>query len=77
MMSRIVYYRPEKGWANQDVSKSQPEKYYPTQKEAYDNAKDQLARNGGGEIIVTRKDNGQIRDKNTISPGNDPRNSKG
>ncbi len=76
-MDRIVYHRPGKGWANQDTSKSRPGKYYPTQKDAYEEARDQLARNGGGEIIVNRKDNGEIREKNTIPPGNDPRKIKG
>lgn len=76
-MNRIVYHKPGKGWANQDVTKSRTDRFYLTQREAYDKAREQISKNGGGEVIVNRRDNGQIRDKNTIPPGNDPVSSKG
>ncbi len=76
-MDRIVYHRPGKGWGNQNVDATKPEKYYPTQKDAYDAAKEIVGRNGGGEVIITRRDNGQIREKNTIPPGNDTYPPKG
>ncbi|GAB3129563.1 DUF2188 domain-containing protein [Glaciibacter psychrotolerans] len=47
-----------------------------TQAEAYDATRGILARQGGGEISLHGRD-GAIRDKNTIAPGNDPRNIKG
>jgi hypothetical protein len=34
-----------------------------------------LKRQGGGELI-TKGENGKIRSKDTIKPGNDPRNIK-
>jgi hypothetical protein len=50
--------------------------YYPTQNQAWDAARDWLQRNGGGELNVHGA-NGAIRAKDTIYPGNDPRNSRG
>lgn len=47
-----------------------------TQKVAYDETRDLMMRNGGGEIKLHGTD-GKIRDKNTIAPAKDPRNSKG
>jgi hypothetical protein len=47
-----------------------------TQASAYDATKAIASRNGGGEISVHGRD-GQIREKNTIKPARDPRNSKG
>ena len=70
-MDRIVYHN-EKGWANKRIGAKQPEKYYPTQQEAINAARGQITNNGGGELSINRKDNGRIRDKNTIPPGNDP-----
>jgi len=47
-----------------------------TQKEAYDLARQQIGNAGGGEVAI-RGLNGQIREQNTIPPGNDPRRSRG
>lgn len=76
-MDRNIYHVPDKGWANKDSSKTRTGKYYPTQQQAYDDARRQVGDNGGGEVTISRKDNGKFRDKNTIPPGNDPRNIKG
>lgn len=42
-----------------------------TQAEAEKRAKQILARDGGGEAVIHRRD-GSIRDSDTVSPGNDP-----
>ncbi len=42
-----------------------------TQAEAIDRAREILANNGGGEIVIHRPD-GRIRDSDTVPPGNDP-----
>ena len=76
-MNRNIYHVPGKGWANQDTSKTRTGKYVPTQQQAYGDARGQVANNGGGEVTIARKDTGEFREKNTIAPGNDPRNTKG
>lgn len=75
--NRIIYYNPDKGWADKRNSASQPDKYYDTQNEAYEASKEHLKKQGGGEISIKRKDNGKIRDKHTISPAKDPFPPKG
>jgi hypothetical protein len=47
-----------------------------TQDAAWDAARDYLAANGGGELNIHGMD-GAIRAKDTIHPGNDPRNVRG
>lgn len=44
---------------------------YETQREAESAAKDLASRSGGGEVRIHRP-NGQIRDSDTVAPGNDP-----
>lgn len=46
------------------------------QQDAIDWARDWLKRNGGGELIIHGQD-GSIRAKDTVAPGNDPRNVRG
>jgi hypothetical protein len=47
-----------------------------TQAEMIERAKTNLQNNGGGELIIQGR-NGIIRDKDTIAPAVDPRDSKG
>ncbi len=47
-----------------------------TQGVAWNAARDYLAANGGGELFVHGTD-GAVRTKDTIYPGNDPRNIRG
>ena len=47
-----------------------------TQSEAQASGRTILSNHGGGELL-TRGQNGQIRQQDTIKPGNDPRSSKG
>ncbi len=46
-----------------------------TQKQAYAKASQIVKNAGGGDVSVQGK-NGQIQEKNTIAPGNDPKNVK-
>jgi hypothetical protein len=48
----------------------------PTQAEAQASGRTILINQGGGELL-TRGQNGQIRQQDTIKPGNDPRSRKG
>ncbi|WP_420365881.1 DUF2188 domain-containing protein [Curtobacterium sp. L3-7] len=47
-----------------------------TQAEAIDRARQIIGNQGGGELSVHNRQ-GQVRAKDTIAPGNDPRNVKG
>lgn len=47
------------------------ETLHRTQEAAERAAKQDLARNGGGEAVIHGRD-GRIRDSDTVAPGNDP-----
>ena len=49
---------------------------YDTQAEAQEAAREMLQPQGGGEMTTKGRD-GQFRAKDTIKPGNDPRDVKG
>ncbi len=70
---RMVYQRPDNLWANKANGADKPRSLHRTQAEAVAAARDILANNGGGELITKGRDQ-QIRSKDTIPPGNDPRN---
>lgn len=72
---RTVYKTPE-GWSNKRNSAGQPEKIYSTQKEAIDAARQNLRNSGGGELTIKGED-GRFREKDTVTPGNDPCPPKG
>lgn len=42
-----------------------------TQREAVERAREIVANSGGGEVTIKGR-NGQIRDSDTVAPGNDP-----
>jgi len=42
-----------------------------TQQDAIDRARQIVGNTGGGEVVIHRP-NGQIRDSDTVAPGNDP-----
>lgn len=58
-------------WANIKEGSERASSLHDTQREAELAAKEQLAREGGGEVRVHGV-NGQIRDSDTVAPGNDP-----
>lgn len=72
---RMIYQKDGK-WLNKANGNSRASTAHDTQQEAYGIAKSMLQKSGGGEITIKGK-NGLIREKNTIAPGNDPRNIKG
>ena len=62
------------GWQN--VNPSGGTTSHRKQETAMKQARAELRRTGGGELIVQGRD-GQIRQKDTVWPGNDPRNIPG
>lgn len=72
-----VYRRTDgNGWDAKRSDGKRASVTAPTQQQAYDAAKRILGNNGGGEVAIHGR-NGQIRDKHTIAPGNDPRSIRG
>ncbi|MCI5218523.1 MAG: DUF2188 domain-containing protein [Candidatus Electrothrix sp. Rat3] len=74
---RDIYRRTDGKWANKRHDATRPSSLHETQKEAYEAGRQNLINQGGGEIAIHRADNCQIREKNTISPGNDDYPPKG
>lgn len=70
-MSRSVYRRSDNVWVNKRDDSDRASTIHSTQKEAIEVARTMLHREGGGELSVHGED-GKIRSKDTISPGNDP-----
>lgn len=73
---RHVVPNADGGW---DVVKPGSERvsaHKDTQADAIDRAREIVGNAGGGEVNIHGR-NGQIRAKDTIDPGNDPRNIKG
>lgn len=68
---RIVFQRPDGTWVNKTVAAEKAAGIHPTQAAAAAEAKKMLQRSGGGELIIKGQD-GKIRSKDTIAPGNDP-----
>ncbi len=67
----MVYRREDGQWGNKKNSNSRDSSVHKTQKEAQKRAKEQIKKDGGGELTTKGRD-GKIREKNTIPPGNDP-----
>ena len=66
----------ERGWADRRQGASRPAQVYGTQQEAIDAARERLRNSGGGELNIHGRD-GQIREKDSVPPGNDPFPPKG
>jgi len=60
-----------KGWKVVRPGSPKPTSTHRTQAAADRQAKRDLAKHGGGEAIIHRRD-GKIRDADTVAPGNDP-----
>lgn len=69
-------FKTDNGWAIKGQDNSRVSEYSNTQAQAYERAREIVDNHGGGDISIHGL-NGQIREKNTIAPGNDPRNIKG
>ena len=68
---RTVYQRDDGKWVNKRNDAERAASIHDTQREAAKTAKKMLQNQGGGELTTMGR-NGQIRSKDTISPGNDP-----
>lgn len=66
-----VTKRPDGNWQYKLPGASRASGISPTQAAAEHAAKQSATKNGGGEITIHRP-NGQIRDRDTIAPANDP-----
>ena len=69
-------YKDGEGWVAKREDAERASSRHETQAAAYDAARRYAGGNGGGDISVHRV-NGQIREKNTIAPARDPRESNG
>ena len=73
---RTVYRGDDGQWRQKRNDASRAGSVHGTQKQAQDEARRLLKREGGGEL-TTKGVDGRIRDKDTVAPGNDPRRTKG
>ncbi|OGG94448.1 hypothetical protein A3G63_00240 [Candidatus Kaiserbacteria bacterium RIFCSPLOWO2_12_FULL_52_8] len=67
---RTVFRREDGEWVNKRNDANRASSLHDTQKEAEQAAREQLANQGGGELITKGLD-GKIRSKDTIPPGKD------
>jgi len=63
-------------WEVKHAGATRATSLHATQKEAIAVAREHLHNSGGGELAIHGVD-GEIREKDTVAPGNDPRSSKG
>lgn len=68
---RHVVPNPSGGWDVVAPGSKRASAHMDTQKAAQSRAGDIVRRAGGGEVVTHRPD-GQIRDCDTVAPGNDP-----
>ncbi|MDQ4213718.1 DUF2188 domain-containing protein [Microbacterium capsulatum] len=73
---RHVVPNPKGGWDVKAGDAQRASAHTDTQAKAQARARDIIGNAGGGEMLTHGRD-GQIRAKDTIAPGNDPRNVKG
>jgi hypothetical protein len=66
---RMVYHTP-RGWAEKRNDADRVGSYHEKQGDAIKQATTTLRNQGGGELAV-QGENGRIRSKDTISPGNE------
>jgi hypothetical protein len=73
---RIVKPNPNVGWdvAARDAHRASA--HFDRQADAIDRAREIVHNLGGGELEIRGRD-GEVRKQDTISPGNDPRSSRG
>lgn len=67
---RIVY-RDKDEWVNKRLDAEKASSRHDTQSAAIKEAQRMLQNQGGGELI-TKGEDGRIRSKDTVAPGNDP-----
>lgn len=64
-------FRDGDEWVNKRNDADRASSRHSTQREAADAAREMLGNQGGGELTIKGND-GKIRSKDTIDPGNDP-----
>jgi hypothetical protein len=69
--ARHVVPNSDGGWDVKKPGSDRASAHFETQAEAIDKGRRILKNDGGGELNIHGRD-GQIRDKPTIDPGNDP-----
>lgn len=69
---RMVSQRPDGTWANKRNDASRASSLHDTQAQAMAAARQMLGNQGGGEMSVQGRNN-QIRAKDTVAPGKDPK----
>jgi uncharacterized protein YdaU (DUF1376 family) len=69
---RVVFRNEAGEWANKRVTGERASSLHGTQAEAEAAARRQIKDEGGGELTTMNR-HGQIRSKDTIGGGNDPR----
>ena len=67
---RTVSRRPDGSWANKKDGTAKAAGLHPTQAQAAREAKEMLQKSGGGELKI-KNEQGKIRSKDTIAPGNE------
>lgn len=68
---RTVSKRPDGTWVNKKDGNDRASSLHDRQRDAQRAAHGMLERSGGGELKVKGED-GRIRSKDTVPPGNDP-----
>jgi Uncharacterized protein conserved in bacteria (DUF2188) len=64
-------FKKDGEWVNKRNDADRAGSKHETQRDAINAARDMLINTGGGELTV-KGENGRIRSKDTIPPGNDP-----
>ena len=68
---RSVFQRPNGDWVNKRNDADRAGSVHQTQREAWDNARQMMRNEGGGELTVMGR-GGKIVSKDTIPPARDP-----
>ena len=68
---RHVVPNADGGWDVRAPGAERSSAHLPTQGETIDRAREIVGNSGGGEVVIHGRD-GQIRDSDTVPPGNDP-----
>lgn len=74
--ARHVVPNPGGGWDVTKPDAGHASAHYDNQADAIERARQILRNDGGGELTIHNQQ-GQIREKDTVSPGNDPHQTKG
>lgn len=68
---RHVVPNPDGGWDVKAPGAKRASSHHQTQADAERRAKEIVGNDGGGEVVIHRP-TGEIRDSDTVAPGNDP-----